>query len=69
MSEEKNIKTGNKIYHKNLPFSFFWSPQDSLRDRFTKWSNDEFQSSESFVKNFHKNAEMLIKKIYELSDK
>ncbi len=67
--EEINKKTGNKIYHKNLPFSFFWSPQDSLKDRITKWSDDEFHSSESFVKNFHNNAEMLIKKIYEISNK
>ena len=67
--EEINKKTGNKIYHKNLPFSFFWSPQDGLKDKITKWSNDEFHSSESFVKNFHNNAEMLIKKIYEIINK
>ena len=64
-----NKKTGNNIFSKELPFTFFWSPIDSIMDKYTKWSNNEMQSSESFAKNFHNNTEILIKKIYELNNK
>jgi hypothetical protein len=57
-------KKDDNLYKKDLPFKFFWAFTPNIFKKKDKWYDDEYQSSESFVKLFHNKPEIIIRNVY-----